>query len=115
MDREFWEILDEMLNECEIVIDRPAGSRHPKHESIVYPLDYGYLRGTRSMDGSGIDIWLGSQTERKIDAVICTADSLKKDSEIKLLIGCTVQETEIICRFHNESPFMKGMLIRRNA
>ena len=96
-----------------MVIDRPKGSRHPRYPQIIYPMDYGYLKGTRSMDGGGIDIWIGSKEERRVEAVICTVDLLKKDSEIKLLIGCTEEEMETIDRFHNNSGYMKGLLIRR--
>lgn len=114
MDRNaaFWDALDELASKSEIVIDRPKGTAHPGFPGFVYPADYGYLKDTSSMDGEGIDVWTGSAGKR-IDAVICTVDLMKKDSEIKLLIGCTEEEKELICRVHNESPFMKGILIRR--
>lgn len=44
---------------------------------------------------------------------MCIVDLMKNDSEIKILIGCTEEEKDIIYRFHNESEFMKGILIRR--
>ena len=44
---------------------------------------------------------------------MCIVDLMKKDSEIKLLIGCTEEEKEIIYKTHNETPYMKGILIRR--
>ena len=114
MNREFWKMLDDMAASSEIVIDRPKGSRHPRYPQVVYELDYGYLQGTGSMDGGGIDVWLGSMENGRIGAVMCTVDMLKKDSEIKLLIGCTEEETEIVRRFHNDSEYMKGLLIRRD-
>ena len=40
-------------------------------------------------------------------------DLMKKDSEIKLLIGCTEEEMKTVYNFHNDSEFMKGILIRR--
>ena len=40
-------------------------------------------------------------------------DLMKKDSEIKILIGCTEEEKKIIYKTHNETRFMKGVLIRR--
>ena len=64
------------------------------------------------MDGAGIDVWVGT-SEKKIDAIICTVDVMKKDSEIKILIGCTEEEKAIIYETHNETPYMKGMFIRR--
>ena len=108
----FWEALDALVSRSEIVIDRPKGSTHPRHPDFVYPLDYGFLRDTVAMDGGGIDVWLGSG-ERRVDAVMCTVDLVKRDAEIKLLIGCTEAEKEIVYEVHNQSPFMKGILIRR--
>ena len=60
------------------------------------------------MDGAGIDVWVGS-SEKKVDAIICIVDLMKKDSEIKILIGCTEEEKEIAYETHNETQFMKEM------
>lgn len=64
------------------------------------------------MDGGGIDVWLGAG-ERKVVGIICTVDLLKRDSEIKILVGCNEKEINYIYNFHNESQYMKGILIRR--
>jgi len=64
------------------------------------------------MDGGGIDIWKGSSGEHA-DAIICTVDLLKKDSEIKILIGCNENEKQLVLESHNNSASMKGLLIRR--
>ena len=113
-DDAFWHALDELVVTSEIVIDRPKGARHPRYPDMVYPVDYGYLQGTTSMDGGGIDIWRGSDTRGQIDAIICIIDLLKRDSEIKILMGCTDDEKRVIYRFHNESEHMKGILINRH-
>jgi len=109
---EFWNALDELVNNSEIIIDRPKGTSHPKYPDFIYRVDYGYLKDTTSMDGAGIDVWVGSD-EKKVDAIMCIVDLMKKDSEIKILIGCTEEEKEIVYETHNETPFMKGVLIRR--
>ncbi len=111
-NREFWEALDKLAADSEIVIDRPKGTAHPKYPDFIYKVDYRYLKGTSSMDGAGIDVWVGSG-EKKIDAIMCIVDLMKKDSEIKILIGCTEEEKKIIYETHNETRFMKGVLIRR--
>ena len=113
MNNEFWQAIDSLASSGRIVIDRPKGSSHPKYPDCIYPVDYGYLENTTSMDGGGIDVWRGSLTSNKVDSIICTVDLMKKDSEIKLLMGCTEEETKIIYEFHNNSEFMKGMLIKR--
>lgn len=109
----FWSALDELVINSEIVIDRPKGSRHPKYPDEIYEVDYGYLKGTSSMDGGGIDIWRGTDNMQKIDGIICTIDLLKRDSEIKILVGCTEAEKEKIYKVHNDSKYMKGIFIPR--
>lgn len=109
---DFWKALDELVNNSEIIIDRPKGTAHPKYPNYIYPIDYGYLKNTSSMDSAGIDVWVGSN-QKKIDAIICTVDLMKKDSEIKILIGCTEEEKAIVYETHNKTQFMKGILIRR--
>lgn len=106
----FWNTIDELFVNSYIVIDRPKGSRHPRYADIIYPLDYGYLGDTTSADGDGIDVWLGSDPRRQVVGVVCTIDVVKRDSEVKLLLGCTDTEIETICAFHNTN-FMGCLLI----
>jgi len=111
-DEKFWNALDELVRNSEIVIDRPKGTAHPKYPDFIYKVDYGYLKNTFSMDGEGIDVWVGTG-DKKVDAIMCIVDLMKKDSEIKILIGCTEEEKTIVYDTHNETPYMKGILIRR--
>ena len=111
-NEDFWNALDELVNSSEIVIDRPKGSAHPKFPDFIYRVDYGYMKDTSSMDGAGIDVWVGSG-EKKVDAIMCIVDLAKRDSEIKILIGCTEEEKMAVYKTHNETQFMKGILIRR--
>lgn len=113
MNIEFGNTIDKLVEESEIVIDRPKGSVHPRYPDFVYRVNYGYLKNTSSMDGGGIDIWKGTAPEQKVDAIICIVDLVKRDSEIKILIGCTEVEKDIIDRTHNETEYMKGIMIRR--
>jgi len=112
-NKEFWDIIDALIASSSIVIDRPKGSRHPRYPDTIYAHDYGYLAGTESVDGGGIDVWRGSLDEVFCDAIICTVDFIKRDSEIKLLIGCTEDEKEAIVAKQNSSELMKGITIRR--
>jgi inorganic pyrophosphatase len=114
-NEEFWQALDKLVSKSEVVIDRPKGSRHPRYSDILYSVDYGYLKDTSSMDGGGIDVWRGSAVEQAIDAIICTVDMTKRDSEIKILIGCTEEEKKTIYEFHNETETMKGIMLRRDS
>ena len=41
----------------DIKIDRPLGSKHPKH-SYIYPVNYGFVPNTISGDGEELDAYL---------------------------------------------------------
>ena len=112
INEDFWKVLDELVSNSEIVIDRPRGSAHPRFPNFIYKVDYGYLKNTSSMDCAGIDVWIGSG-DKKIDAIMCIVDLMKRDSEIKILVGCTEEEKLDIYKTHNETQYMKGVLIRR--
>ena len=78
-DDDFWKAIDTLVSTGKIVIDRPKGSLHPRFSNIKYEVDSGYIENTTSMDGGGIDIWVGSLAEKKVNAIICTVDLMKKD------------------------------------
>ena len=51
MNREY------LSKEVKVVVDRPLGSKHPKH-GFYYPVNYGYVPGTVSGDGEELDCYL---------------------------------------------------------
>lgn len=111
---DFWARLDSLIASSELVIDRPKGSRHPRHPEMGYPLDYGYLKGTTGGDGNETDVWRGSRGDNRLVAVACTVDTLKGDAEVKLLIGYTDQEISVVDGFHN-SDLMSAIVVRRDG
>ena len=106
---DFWNTLEQLVVDKSRVIDRPKDSHPPRYSQITYPLDYGYLEGTLSADGNGIDIWVGSQPSQQLIGIICTFDIHKQDAEIKLLIGCSSTDIQTILDFHNNG--MKAIFI----
>ena len=112
MESEFWEYLERLIENSTIKIDRPKGSAHPRFPDLIYPLDYEYFQDTASMDGGGIDIWVGTQTKKNLGAIICTIDLNKKDIEIKVLIGCSKSYLKTIIDFHNTDT-VRVILVRR--
>ena len=113
MNAAFWTYLDTLLSTSALVIDRPKGSAHPRYPELIYPLDYGYLSGVIGGDGEGLDVWRGSCPEPVLDAIVCTVDLKKKDVEVKLLVGCTAREKQIVCDFLNDGGYMAAMLVER--
>jgi inorganic pyrophosphatase len=108
----FWAMLDGFVATSRLVIDRPRGSRHPRLADAVYPRDYGYLEGTTAGDGEGIDVFVGTVRPATLGAVVCTADGGKRDAELKLLLGCSEDDTAAILEFLN-SVDLSAILIPR--
>src|SRR5919109_2768153 len=109
-DTAFWQSMNQLLITNAVALDRPKGTSHPRHPELVYPRDYGYLENTASSDGGGIDVWLGTlstvrgkDNTKSLTGILCTFDTLKRDAEIKLLIGCTKEDIEIIQNFHSQT------------
>jgi len=109
----FWDFLDHLVSESRLVIDRPRGSEHPHYPKMIYPLDYGYLHGTTTVDGGGLDVFLGTLPGKALDALALTVDLEKRDIEIKLLLGCSQAEKQIVLDFLNGAN-MRACLIFRN-
>ncbi len=49
-----------------------------------------------------------------INGVFCTVDSMKRDTELKILIGCSDTDINIIENFYSNNPYMSGLLIRKD-
>ncbi|MCK5130425.1 MAG: inorganic pyrophosphatase [Clostridiales bacterium] len=110
----FWQTMEQLIEKSKLVIDRCKDTPHSRYPDFIYPVDYGYLQNTQSMDGNGIDVWYGTLEDKRLDSIICTVDVFKNDSEIKLLIGCTDLEKEKIYKLHNQNKYMKGIFIQRD-
>ena len=112
MDPRFWLYADRLLVTGTIVVDRPRGSKHPRYPDFEYSLDYGYLQDTSAADGGGIDLWVGSLDRQRVTGAIVTVDLLRRDAEVKLLVGCTDEEAELALTAH-QSGAQAGLLVTR--
>jgi inorganic pyrophosphatase len=108
----FFETLEQLIREHGITIDRPKGSAHPRFPDLIYPINYGYINNTQSQDGDGIDVFLGDDESAEVVGIICTVDTVKRDSEVKVLYKCTEENIQTAVRIMNNGP-MRGILVRR--
>ena len=98
-EQPFWVEMARLVANSHIIIDRPRGTAHPRHPDMIYPFDYGYLEGTYASEGSGIDLFIGSQSDRALTGILCTFDTIKRDMEIKFLLGCAESDVQSIRSF----------------
>lgn len=108
----FWQKLDTLYLSNKVVIDKPKGYVHPLYANLVYPVDYGYIKDTLA-SGDGIAVYKGSG-QGGLKNVAISADILKKDVEVKLLVNCTEKEISDILFFLNQTDLQKSVLISRD-
>ena len=108
-----WPVWEKLIEKNGVTIDRPYQSAHPKHPSIIYPINYGYINNTLSSDDEEVDIFIGTASNKLVAAII-TTDFRKGDTEWKLIYNCTPEEIYLVNGFINYAPdLMTGRLLMR--
>ena len=109
----------EYLNKTlEIKIDRPMGSKHPKH-GFIYPVNYGYVPNTVSDDGEELDAYvLGIYEPLENFTGKCIAIIHRtNDNDEKLIIvpenkAFTNEEIKVLTDFQEQ--YFKSTILRPN-
>jgi inorganic pyrophosphatase len=112
MHSDFFARLDVLVREAEFRLDRPRGTEHPRNPGAVYPVDYGHLAGTTGGDGDGVDVFRGT-ADAGVVAAALTADLVKRDVEVKVLVGCTDQEVAAVEQFLSTVLKIGGLVVPR--
>lgn len=99
-------------------IDRPMGSKHPKH-GFIYPVNYGYIPNTISGDGEELDCYiLGIYKPLESFTGKCIAIIHRiNDNDDKLIIvpeNKTFTDLEIKALTDFQEQYFKSIIIRPN-
>ena len=99
-----------------IAIDRPLGSKHPKW-GFAYPVNYGYVPGTKSGDGEELDAYvLGVATPLKEFTGYCIAAIHRLDDDDDKLVlapeGTQFSDDEIRAATEFQEKFFKSVIVR---
>ncbi len=78
---------DFLGQEVEVVMDRPLGSKHPKHK-FIYPVNYGYIPNTVSDDGEELDAYVLGEFEplEKFKGIVKAIIHRTNDNDDKLIV-----------------------------
>jgi inorganic pyrophosphatase len=102
--------------EVRVVIDRPLGSRHPKH-GFLYESNYGYVEGIIAPDGEELDAYvLGADKPLKEFTGICVAVIHRtNDDDDKLVVapeGRRPTDEEIRSATAFQERFFRSVIVR---
>lgn len=108
-----WDAWQQCIEVNGLTIERPRATAHPEYPSVVYPLDYGYVNGTRGGDGDALDVFVGRGTTGLVGTIL-TSDHRQQDREAKLLYDCTPAEVYTAHGFINyDRTLLEGVLVLR--
>lgn len=111
-----FEIAKSLLGKTvEVTIDRPLGSKHPKH-GFVYEVNYGYIEGVKAPDGDDLDAYYLGSTEpiRKASGKCIAIVHRKDDDDDKLIVvadGIEMNAEEITNQIHFQEQWFDSTII----
>ncbi len=108
------------------IIDRPMGSRHPDHEDLIYPVNYGYVDGVIGGDGAEQDVYLLGESSpvREFTGKVIAVYHRYDDNETKwIVVPCDEHgsirsdvripdDDEIYAKIAFQEQFFSGVLVR---
>lgn len=103
----------------DVIIDRPMGSKHPKH-GFTYEVNYGYIPDTKAPDGEEIDAYvLGVEKPLKKFSGVCVAIIHRtNDEDDKLIIveqGWNLSDVEIEKSIEFQEKWFKHGIFRKKS
>ncbi len=111
------ELAKEMLGKkVEVVMDRPLGTKHPKH-GFIYEVNYGYIAGITAPDGEELDAYfLGVKEPINTGEGVCIAIAHRKDNDDDKLIvvpeGVSMSNEEIMAAIHFQEKWFDTEIVR---
>jgi inorganic pyrophosphatase len=112
-----FELAKEQLGKkVKVTIDRPLGTKHPKH-GFIYEVNYGYIDGIFAPDGEELDAYfLGVSAPVDIVEGICIAIAHRKDNDDDKLIvvteGMTMSDDEIMSAINFQEQWFDTEIVR---
>ena len=107
---------DFLGKEVSVEIDRPLGTRHPKH-GFMYMLNYGFIPNTISGDGEELDAYLVGEFEpvEKSDGKVIAIIHRINDDDDKLIVakdGKEYSDDAIRALTEFQEKFFESVIIR---
>ena len=107
---------DYLGKEVSIKIDRPLGTRHPKH-GFMYMINYGFIPNTVSGDGEELDAYLVGEfepVEKSSGKVIAIIHRINDDDD-KLIVskdGKDYSDDAIMALTEFQEKYFESIIIR---
>ena len=103
--------------DVEVIMDRPLGSKHPKH-GFVYEVNYGYIENVIAPDGEELDAYylgVNSPLEKATGKVIAIVHRVDNDDDKLVVVpeGTTLSDEEISRQVNFQEQWFKSSVVRK--
>ena len=101
----------------EVTIDRPAGTTHPKHKTIFYPINYGYITNTVGGDGEELDAYvlgIDYPLTTFVGRCIAVVERLEENDDKLIVVpdGQTLSDQEIEEQILFQEQYFEHKIVR---
>lgn len=101
----------------EVVMDRPLGSRHPKHD-LIYEVNYGFIEGVKAPDGEELDAYylgITEPVEKASGEVVAIIHRIDNDDDKLIVVpeGIVLTDEEIMKQVNFQEKWFKSIVIRK--
>lgn len=103
-----------------VTVDRKLGSVHPKHSSLIYPVNYGYVEGIIGGDGAFQDAYILGVPEpvESFTGEVIAVIHRKNDVEDKWIVapkGVYYSKAEILHHIFFQEQFFEIEVIEKES
>lgn len=101
----------------DVTIDRPIGTKHPEY-GYKYPINYGYIAGTKMSDGEELDVYILGVTgalQKFSGKCIAIIHRTNDDDDDKLIVvpdGIIFSDKKINQLIEFQEKWFKHIIIR---
>lgn len=98
-------------------VDRPLGSIDPKHDNLIFPVNYGYAEGTVGPDGEALEAYvLGIEEEMAefTGTVVAVIHRIDEEDD-KLIVApddVTLTDDDILEATYFQEQYFESEIIR---
>jgi len=101
----------------EVVMDRPMGSKHPKH-GFLYEVNYGYIKDVISPDGEELDAYylgVNKPLEKAAGKVIAIIHRMDNDDDKLVVVpeASSLSDEEILKQVYFQEQWFKSVVLRK--
>lgn len=101
----------------EVMMDRPLGSKHPKH-NFLYEVNYGYIKDVIAPDGEELDAYylgVNEPLKKAKGRVIAIIHRIDNDDDKLVVVpeGISLSDEEILKKVSFQERWFKSSIFRK--